>query len=99
MYLCQMPNCDYVCENKSQINFHHIVPRSKGGKNNQSNLIELCPNCHAKVYVPGMEYGSHSIKHNNSVILHSKLFSTGGYLICYQYAYSDEVEYSMIKLN
>lgn len=27
---------------------HHVIPRSKGGKNTIENAIMLCPNCHAK---------------------------------------------------
>lgn len=29
---------------------HHIVPYSKGGKNDADNLILLCPNCHTLVH-------------------------------------------------
>lgn len=27
---------------------HHIVPRSEGGKNSESNLVTLCENCHVR---------------------------------------------------
>ena len=97
MYQCQMPECDYVCEDKSQINFHHIVPKSMGGSNSLSNLLELCPNCHSRIYIPEMEFGIHAIKHNNSVILLGKLFSTGGYLISYTDVTDIDVKYSMLK--
>lgn len=96
MYKCQMPDCDYMCEDKSQINFHHIVPQSMGGSNNPSNLIELCPNCHARVYVPEMKHGTHSIKHSNSVILHGIFLSTGGYVLNYQYIGNDESMFCVI---
>ena len=97
MYYCQMPECDYICEDRSQINFHHIVPRELGGNNKSSNLIELCPNCHAKVYVAEAKSGYHSIRHNNSVILISKMLSTGGHVISYRDIDDDEVKYSMIR--
>ena len=25
---------------------HHIIPKSKGGTNDMSNLTYICPNCH-----------------------------------------------------
>jgi len=93
MYYCQMPGCDYSCEDKSQINFHHIVPRELGGNNKKSNLVELCPNCHAKVYIPEATSGNHSIKHDNSIILLKKLLSTGGTVIAYQEIGNNEVKY------
>jgi 5-methylcytosine-specific restriction endonuclease McrA len=30
------------CENQRWIEFHHVVPRSKGGSNNLENLVTLC---------------------------------------------------------
>ncbi len=30
--------------------FHHKKAVSKGGKNTVSNVIALCPNCHAKIH-------------------------------------------------
>lgn len=97
MYHCQMPECDYMCENISQINFHHIVPRSMGGSDKKFNLIELCPNCHSKVYVEGMTYGIHAIKSENSVILIGKLLSTGGYVLEYKHINDNESHYCVIK--
>ena len=97
MYYCQMPDCDYVCEAKSLINFHHIVPVSMGGSNKNSNLIELCPNCHARIYVDGIKSGSHAIIHENSVIFLGKLLSTGGYVISYTNINTDEVKYHFLK--
>ena len=38
----------------SILNLHHILPRSKGGKDEQSNLELLCPNCHAEVHYGGL---------------------------------------------
>lgn len=30
--------------------FHHITPVAEGGKNDESNLVLLCPNCHKKAH-------------------------------------------------
>lgn len=32
------------------LNIHHIIERSKGGNDEDKNLIILCPNCHAEVH-------------------------------------------------
>lgn len=32
--------------NEASCDVHHIVPRSKGGTNDHTNLTILCPNCH-----------------------------------------------------
>jgi 5-methylcytosine-specific restriction endonuclease McrA len=97
MYHCQMPDCDYICEDLSQINFHHIIPRSMGGSDKKFNLIELCPNCHARIYVEGMTTGIHSIKHKNSIILSDKRLSTGGYVIGYKTIEDNELKYCLLK--
>ena len=44
--------CQY-CKGKtkdSQLNVHHIIERSNGGSDNESNLITLCKTCHDKVH-------------------------------------------------
>ncbi len=97
MYHCQMPECDYICEDSSQINFHHIVPRSMGGSDKKVNLIELCPNCHSKVYVEGMKSGTHAVKTQNSIILLGKLLSTGGVVLEYRHVDDAEVKYCLLK--
>lgn len=32
------------------LNMHHIVERKNGGSNDESNLILVCPNCHAEIH-------------------------------------------------
>ena len=32
--------------NEAHCDIHHIIPRSKGGTDNNDNLTYLCPNCH-----------------------------------------------------
>ena len=39
----------FMCKNDI-MDFHHIVPRSKGGSDNIKNLVGLCPECHKKVH-------------------------------------------------
>jgi len=43
---------NYQCGNchAPAIHVHHIVPLSKGGTNDLSNLRSLCENCHKKVH-------------------------------------------------
>jgi len=35
---------------------HHIILRSKGGSNESSNLIRICPNCHRLVHQKIINY-------------------------------------------
>jgi len=42
-YKCANPNCRHILT----LEIHHIIWVKDGGGNNQSNLIALCPNCHA----------------------------------------------------
>lgn len=45
-----------VCNRLHGVQVHHIVPRHKGGSDDLSNAIPLCPNCHDEVhakYAPG----------------------------------------------
>lgn len=38
---------------------HHIVPLSKGGTNDESNLMSLCRSCHEKIH---LEIGDRKIR-------------------------------------
>ena len=42
-YQCQ------VCDKTPSAQVHHIIPRSKGGRDELSNLITLCDKCHMLV--------------------------------------------------
>jgi len=40
-----------ICKSESEyLESHHIVPKSRGGSNNESNLINLCIKCHGKAH-------------------------------------------------
>lgn len=43
-YICQ------GCGQQKPLDVHHIIPISKKGKNHLSNLISICPECHARIH-------------------------------------------------
>ena len=51
----------FLCNWKHNIIPHHILPKSKGGKDDYSNYIGLCPNHHARVH-SDLEYLKRVIK-------------------------------------
>ena len=44
-HLCE--HCNWRPPKRSMLHAHHIIPQICGGSNDASNLIILCPNCHA----------------------------------------------------
>ena len=40
----------YVCEDSTIQHIHHIVMLSKGGTNDEANLIGLCEGCHMEIH-------------------------------------------------
>lgn len=56
-------NCGKIATNK-----HHIIPKSLGGTDRESNLVFLCDECHGKIH--GIEYG-------NGILSHSELTKIG----------------------
>lgn len=40
--------CKKCGDTKSRLNVHHIINVAQGGRNNPSNLVTLCFNCHSK---------------------------------------------------
>ena len=42
--------CELCGWNKGPRDIHHIIEVSQGGKNEISNLISLCPNCHRLIH-------------------------------------------------
>lgn len=43
-------NCSICGWDEDSLDIHHIQLRSKGGTNELSNLVCLCPNCHRKAH-------------------------------------------------
>ncbi len=89
-YKCEFPNCRYICEDRSSIHSHHILPVELGGSNKLSNRIYLCPNCHNKIFIPSSIRGIHSIKKKDSIVLIGWLSSTGGKVLQYINSSGDE---------
>lgn len=59
-------NCHINCE--QQIVFHHIIPLSLGGTDNDSNIVPLCTQCHQKI---------HGITTEKAELSHSELTKLG----------------------
>lgn len=69
LYRCQIPNCGFSTEVRTQIHNHHITPREHGGTNKAHNRIYLCPVHHTKIYIPSATRGMHANKGVDSIIL------------------------------
>jgi hypothetical protein len=39
-----------LCGCKDKLHIHHIIPRHKGGKDRDDNLVTLCKNCHDMIH-------------------------------------------------
>lgn len=79
LFTCKFPGCTFSTKERSCIDRHHIIPRSMPGTSNKGyNLIDLCPSCHRKVYVPGVESGHHSILKSDSIIIEGKRKASTG---------------------
>jgi len=46
-YECKNIRSGLVCHSKKDLQVHHILPLSKGGRTEKSNLITLCHECHS----------------------------------------------------
>lgn len=76
-YQCQCPcGCDYKTNLRQHIHIHHIQARSQGGKNNDYNLITLCPNCHLSHIYSGVK--NHNISNEHTFQIIRVLLSTSG---------------------
>lgn len=48
------------CGSKKELEYHHVVPVSLGGKDVNSNIICLCYPCHQKIHYGESKHGLHS---------------------------------------
>lgn len=80
MYQCEHPHpqCDYQTTLRSQIHYHHIIPKECGGGNGRDNRIWLCPTHHTHIFVPEAKQGHHAQQSEHSIILIGWRKSTGG---------------------
>ena len=46
------------CGKNKTIQYHHIVPLVNSGTNKLSNIVPLCPDCHAKAHDKAWKYGN-----------------------------------------
>lgn len=49
-YQCQNCGRRGSSRGNAELHAHHIVPKSKGGSHNPSNLVTLCQQCHSAVH-------------------------------------------------
>lgn len=49
-----------ACFSDKNLHHHHLVPKSIGGTNDQTNLITLCGSCHGKIHGVGESWTSSS---------------------------------------
>ena len=78
-YKCKI--CGFETDIKSQIHFHHIIPRQAKGSNSKWNLVTLCARCHPLIYSPLATKGIHSIKHPQSIQIVAWRQSSAGLLL------------------
>lgn len=48
------------CGSTQELEYHHVVPISLGGKNNNSNIVCLCYSCHQKIHYGENKHGLYS---------------------------------------
>jgi RNA-directed DNA polymerase len=51
----ECPNCHEKITKETGWHVHHILPKSEGGKDNNSNLVLLHPNCHRQIHSQRVE--------------------------------------------
>ena len=48
------------CGSKEELEYHHVVPISLGGRDTNSNIVCLCYRCHQKIHYGESKHGLHS---------------------------------------
>jgi predicted nucleic acid-binding Zn ribbon protein len=59
--------CSICGWNEASCDLHHITPRGKGGTDQFTNLICVCPNCHRKLHVHGERFVTKDELHAKSL--------------------------------
>ena len=72
--------CGYIAESRSQMEEHHIRPRSLGGSEDEWNKAMICSRCHSKTFVDGA-HGKHGVKAHNSIVIMGWVQSSAGRLL------------------
>lgn len=47
-----------VCGITKELHLHHFIPKSKGGSDEETNLLTLCLNCHATIHARKASFSS-----------------------------------------
>ena len=84
-YKCHWPNCQYHTDERSLIEFHHIVPKELWPRLNKHVTLSYCPTHHRMIYHPESTKGHHSIKTDTKLIIKGIYpAAPGGYAVEYQ---------------
>jgi len=82
--VCGFPLCGKSHFSTKTVDLHHIVPVSMGGEDSLYNRIYLCPECHRRIYVPGIASGIHKTKKQGSVQLFRYIPTNKGKALLYR---------------
>lgn len=81
VHKCCFPGCEYETENRSKIDFHHVIPKEI---KKTKITIPLCKNHHSLIYHPDSKAGQHSIKTEKSLEIINLFQSNFGISIKYK---------------
>lgn len=96
IYECQFPGCDFKHVSRKHFNYHHIIPKARGGSDAPKNRILLCARCHTFIHVEGETTGIHSLGKDDIILLGYRM-STEGRLIEWKKVDNEDINYSNIK--
>lgn len=84
LFICHFPGCTYKTEDRSKIEFHHIIPRELWPRLNQNVTLTLCPTHHHLIYHPESTSGPHSIQSKDSLSIDGIYKTNKGYAVIYK---------------
>ena len=84
LFICYFPGCTYKTEDRSKIEFHHIIPRELWPRLNQNVTLTLCPTHHRLIYHPESTSGPHSIQSKDSLSIDGIYKTNKGYAVIYK---------------